>query len=143
MYTMPSSEIEKSSTITTTSSILNPRTLTREFLGTPGVVAVFVLCHLVLLSFYIECSPTSTCGRGEGLTWLLTTPVKLLTCVYSLYQSNSLQLYGIWLAWLVALFYIIPGPWIDGTQLRDGNVLKYKINGNITAIVVIVYFYMN
>ncbi|KAI8055831.1 ERG4/ERG24 ergosterol biosynthesis protein [Syncephalis plumigaleata] len=135
---MPSSMTEKSSSSTTTSTVLNPRTLTREFLGTPGAIAVFVLCHLALLSFYIECSPTSTCGRGEGLSWLLTTPVKLLAGAYTLYQTASLQLYAIWLAWLVALFYILPGSWVDGTRLRDGNVLKYKINALKSLIVTLI-----
>ncbi|RKP23271.1 ERG4/ERG24 ergosterol biosynthesis protein [Syncephalis pseudoplumigaleata] len=118
-----------------THAALNPPTRTREFLGAPGAAAVFVLCHLVLLSFYIACAPSTTCGQGEGVTWLLTTSVKLLAGTYTLYNPTSLTLYALWLLWLVALFHIVPGRWVNGTRLRNGTTLSYKINALPSLII--------
>jgi delta14-sterol reductase len=102
--------------------------MTREFLGVPGVVMIFVLCHLVLFAFYLNCAEAG-CGNGVGLSWLLTTPVKIVSGGYTLYQHAGLQIYIVWLVWLLALFYLVPGQWVKGTQLRDGNTLDYKVNG--------------
>ncbi|KAI9598797.1 delta14-sterol reductase [Syncephalis fuscata] len=137
-----SSKLDASTTATQptkqAAASLNPRTLTREFLGAPGATAVFVLCHLVLLAFYVECSPSTTCGYNGGLTWLLTTPAKMLLGTYTLYHQVGIQVYAVWLLWLVSLFYLIPGQWTNGTLLRDGTVLKYKINALRSLIITLI-----
>ena len=34
-----------------------------------------------------------------------------------------------WYAFCVIAWFVLPGDWIDGTLMRNGKRMKYKING--------------
>ena len=39
------------------------------------------------------------------------------------------------MTWLVVLWVVIPGEWVEGAKLPDGSKLKYKMNGFSSMLV--------
>ncbi|KAK9464520.1 ergosterol biosynthesis ERG4/ERG24 [Lipomyces arxii] len=98
----------------------------------------------------VELNPKTTHVEFSGVPGALAITFGLPTLIYVLYYAlapvpgakifDLCALYG-YLAWffaLVALNYIVPGRVMDGTTLRDGTFLKYKMNGLNTFFVIIV-----
>lgn len=48
---------------------------------------------------------------------------------YTFYSHEAMAVVLLWTAWLVVLWLIVPGPWVNGCKLSDGSHLKYKLNG--------------
>ena len=49
----------------------------------------------------------------------------------SLFDAKAAIAYAGWYAYTVAAWYFLPGEWIEGTKLRTGGHIKYKINGKL------------
>ena len=46
-----------------------------------------------------------------------------------LWDNEAATLYFGWYAFCVVAWAVLPGDWVEGTQLRNGKRLQYKING--------------
>ncbi|KAJ8103814.1 ergosterol biosynthesis ERG4/ERG24 [Lipomyces tetrasporus] len=96
-----------------------------------------------------ELNPKTIRADFNGVTGALAITTGLPTLIYVLYYALdavpdakvfdlcALEGYLIWFFGLVGLFYIVPGRVIDGTTLRDGTHLKYKMNGVNCFLVVL------
>ncbi|KAL1916720.1 uncharacterized protein VTP21DRAFT_5424 [Calcarisporiella thermophila] len=103
---------------------LNPRTTHYEFMGTPGALFVMLGCPAVLYGFAYFCN-------ADGCPNLASLPS---VQVEKLFDPTAALIYLGFLAYLTVLYFVLPGPWIPGTLLRDGSRLHYKINAFKTLI---------
>ncbi|CCG85106.1 protein of unknown function [Taphrina deformans PYCC 5710] len=95
---------------------LNPKTTHYEFLGPYGALAVTVGTPLTTYFLYFFVSPSDA-------------PV---------FSVTALTIYFNWFTLLVFLWYILPGKVVQGTELRNGDRLTYKMNGLQSLAVVLV-----
>lgn len=98
-------------------AILNPKTVHYEFFGPVG-------------TFFITLST-------PGFTYLLYFLCNHNSEPVPIYKFTSINTFCNWFAFLTLLWYIIPGRWIKGTELRTGEHLQYKMNGMYSFIIVI------
>ena len=47
----------------------------------------------------------------------------------SLWDTEAMLMYLGWYTFCVVAWLVLPGDWIEGTLMRNGKKLKYKING--------------
>jgi Ergosterol biosynthesis ERG4/ERG24 family len=116
---------------------LNPRTTTYEFFGPAGTLAITILVPLTTYVLYFGCSEQAG-GCPPDLTTLL--PPDLLTRLLSLawwlrlWDAQATAIYFAWYAFCVAAWYILPGDWVEGAKMRNGQTKKYKINGSYIVV---------
>ncbi|KAJ3316545.1 erg24, C-14 sterol reductase, partial [Gonapodya sp. JEL0774] len=121
------------------SDALNPRTEHFEFLGTFGAVVITIIFPVVVYGLHFACNE-------EGCPALPLSRVLDGMQKASLFDPAAFIAFLGWIAWFVLLFYILPGEWVPGTELRNGKRLQYKINAwssfLVTAITVatVTYF---
>ncbi|KAK9432831.1 ergosterol biosynthesis ERG4/ERG24 [Lipomyces doorenjongii] len=96
-----------------------------------------------------ELNPKTTNEDFSGVPGALGITIGLPTLIYVLYYALdavpgakvidlcALEGYLLWFFGLVGLFYIVPGRILDGTTLRDGSHLKYKMNALNCFLVVL------
>lgn len=114
---------------------LNPRTKHYEFLGPPGAFIISIGVTFMCYALYFGCSETS----GGCLPPLELIPQRLsssLTSSFfwrSLFDFDAAAIYLGWYAFCVAAWVLLPGDWVEGTTLRTGGKLQYKINGKYSS----------
>ncbi|ORX70394.1 ERG4/ERG24 ergosterol biosynthesis protein [Basidiobolus meristosporus CBS 931.73] len=101
---------------------LNPRTSHYEFMGPIGATLLLLFMPLLTLHFAFECDGLNSCSFFQFNYWSLR----------SLFDYKAALAYLGWVAYLVCLFFLLPGDWVDGTTLRNGKKLQYKINALYT-----------
>ncbi|CAE6415346.1 unnamed protein product, partial [Rhizoctonia solani] len=52
----------------------------------------------------------------------------------SVFDVEATIAYFTWYTFLVAAWYVLPGEWVQGTELRTGDRKKYKFNGLSTFL---------
>ena len=110
-------------------SELNPRTTSYEFLGPPGALLVTLGVPIMTYALYFGCSE-STGGCPPPVS--VDTVKDALTdwsWWASLWDTEAAIAYLAWYAFCVVAWAVLPGDWVEGTQLRTGGTQKYKING--------------
>ena len=108
---------------------LNPRTTTYEFFGPPGALAVTILTPLTVYSLYYGCSEeTGGCPPSLSLSQL-TDRLSDPSTYKNLWDTQAAKLYLAWYAFCLLAWYILPGQWVEGTKLRNGGRIRYKMNG--------------
>lgn len=95
---------------------INPKTTHFEFLGPIGAFGVTVGTPATTYFLYYFLDPSS---GGPIITW------------------TAFLIYFNWFSALVFLWFVLPGEYVSGSQLRTGAVLKYKINGLYSLWVVL------
>lgn len=113
----------------TSTTVLNPRTTHYEFLGPPGALLVTVFVPITAYALYFGCSETS-----GGCPPRISYPAVIDTLSdpsfwKSLWDTQAALIYLGWYAFCVLAWAILPGDWVEGSQLRDGGKKLYKING--------------
>lgn len=109
-----------------------PRTLHYEFLGPPGALGISLLVPLFTYFFAFGCDergcPSMPVGPflKEGFRQMQT-----LQFYADLWDTKATIAYLAWYAWCVVCWAVLPGPWIEGSTLRNGEKLWYKINGEL------------
>ncbi|KAK9472899.1 ergosterol biosynthesis ERG4/ERG24 [Dipodascopsis tothii] len=99
--------------------VLNPKTEEMDFSGVPGALAItFGLPALIYVLFF------------------LMTPTAPLAAIFDPIAAAG---YLVWFAVTVVLWFIVPGPVLEGGKLRNGKTLKYKMNGIGSFLVIIAY----
>ncbi|RKP11748.1 ergosterol biosynthesis ERG4/ERG24 family-domain-containing protein, partial [Piptocephalis cylindrospora] len=112
---------------------LNPWTKEKEFFGIPGVMAIIFLTHFFALFFQLNCSPE---GCPSPLFYQGKTFPGILPLWDTLFSWEVTFVYLGWLGLIILLWTILPGKWVQGTVLRDGNQLLYKENGWSTLVAI-------
>ncbi|KAK9236225.1 ergosterol biosynthesis ERG4/ERG24 [Lipomyces kononenkoae] len=95
---------------------LNPKTTKADFNGVPGALGITIGLPILIYVLYY------------GLDAVPGAKV---------FDLCALEGYLAWFGGLVALFYIVPGPLVKGTTLRDGTYLNYKMNGLNSFLIVL------
>ncbi|CAG8447250.1 8314_t:CDS:2 [Diversispora eburnea] len=112
--------------------IFNPKTIEFEFLGPIGAFLMVTFLPILLYILFLGCQPDG-CPSPILIQFLINpknvTSLLTLNNISALFDGKAFVAYIIYLIYLVLAFLIIPGRWIEGTQLRDGTRLKYKENG--------------
>lgn len=114
-------------------SSLNPRTTSYEFLGPPGAFAISIGVPILTQALYFGCSEASGgCPPNISLDALTTKVVHSLSDPSwwkGLWDNEAALIYAAWYAFCVVAWAILPGDQVQGTTLRNGKTLSYKING--------------
>ncbi|KAI5952298.1 ERG24 [Candida jiufengensis] len=124
-------------------SKLNPVTKHKEFNGLSGAIGITLGLPIVLIFFAFV---TNDNYSLQGINLQLAKVVDQLPSnkqeFFELcFNKKVWAAYMSWFWGLVLLDRIIPGKNLDGTKLRDGTKLNYKINGigmSITLIVLLI-----
>jgi hypothetical protein len=110
---------------------LNPKTEHYEFMGPPGALFVTVAVPLTTYALFFGCSEAA--GGCPPSFW--TLPPRFIETIsdpqwwFSLFELRPLLIYLAWYAYCVTAWKFLPGAWVGGVQMRDGNKKLYKING--------------
>ena len=112
--------------------VLAPRTTHYEFGGPVGALGVTLTVPFFTYAFYYFCNPLVGCAV------LPTHPGLLFKSmgngiVQSLTDGTGWAIYFGWYAFAVACWALIPARWEQGGELRTGEKLEYKINGECAA----------
>jgi len=122
--------------MTKSTNELNPRTTHYEFAGPPGALFVTLSVPITTYALYYTCSETSG-GCPPPLSSLPTTFTQAVTSVdwwKSLWDTQAFLVYLAWWAFCVVAWFVLPGDWVEGTTMRNGRKLKYKINAFSTFL---------
>jgi Delta14-sterol reductase len=120
-----------SSTAVEKKSELNPRTTSYEFCGPIGATLITVGVPLTTYLLYFGCSqrngcpPSLTSIKNPEILDALQEP----EFWKSLWDTEAALMYLGWYAFCIVAWFVLPGDWIDGTLMRNGEKMKYKING--------------
>lgn len=112
---------------------LNPRTKHYEFGGPLGALFVTLSVPIITYVLYFTCSETS----GGCPPLLQSLPTSFTEAVTnrnwwkSLWDMQAFLAYIAWWAFCVVAWFVLPGDWVEGTTMRNGRKLKYKINGMV------------
>ncbi|PLW21306.1 hypothetical protein PCANC_05033 [Puccinia coronata f. sp. avenae] len=104
-------------------AILNPRTTEFEFGGRIGALGVTLSVPFFTYWLNLACSPQTGCLLGSQILDLRT-----LWNTSRFFSLEACYVYLGWYLYLVLCWLVLPGRWVDGTVLRDGTRLSYKIN---------------
>jgi len=115
---------------------LNPRSTHYEFLGPPGALFITLSVPATTYALFYGCSETSGgCLPPLHTLWPSTREALSNSSWWlSLFDKDAFLLYLAWYAFVVAAWFILPGDWVEGTLMRDGNKKKYKINAFSTFL---------
>ena len=110
-------------------SDLNPRTTHYEFMGPPGAFAITIGVPTMTYLLYYGCSEeTGGCPPPIDFGVILDT-VSNPEFWKGLWDTQAVLAYLGWYAFTVVAWLILPGDWIEGTEMRNGQKKQYKING--------------
>lgn len=114
-------------------SDLNPRTNHYEFFGPPGAFAITVGVPTMTYILYFACSEnTGGCPPSIDTAVVLDSLSKV-EFWKSLWDTKAVLAYLTWYWFTIVAWFILPGDWIEGTVMRDGQKKKYKINGTLLS----------
>lgn len=84
------------------------------------------LTPLTIYGLYFGCDEVSGCPPPPS-TWL----PRILAGQWasSLFDAQAFWAYLGWYAFTVAAWKVLPGDWVEGTLMRNGERKLYKING--------------
>ncbi|CAL1713388.1 unnamed protein product [Somion occarium] len=119
-----------------TSSELNPRTKHYEFLGPLGALFITLGVPATTYALYFTCSESSG-GCPPALDTLYPKLVEAVTSEdwwWSLWDQEAAVAYLAWYAYCVLAWLIIPGDWVEGGVMRNGQKKSYKINAFSTFL---------
>ncbi|KAK0532609.1 erg24, C-14 sterol reductase [Tilletia horrida] len=116
-------------------NIINPKTEHTEFGGTPG--ALFVSTSVPFITYYLFYACNEAVGCPLLPAQLDFSPIFTLLrqgVLDTLTDSTGWALYFGWYAFTVLAWAVLPGKWVPGTVLRNGDKLEYKINAMATFV---------
>lgn len=112
---------------------LNPRTTKFEFFGPLGAAFITITVPLTTYALYFGCSEQSGgCPPDlKSITPAVFSPLQTRDFWLSLWDTEAAIIYLAWYAFCVVAWFILPGDWVSGVQMRNGQTKQYKINGKI------------
>ncbi|RDX53386.1 ERG4/ERG24 ergosterol biosynthesis protein [Lentinus brumalis] len=115
-------------------SDLNPRTTHYEFLGPPGALAITIGVPAMTYALYFGCSESHGGCPPPIDTALILDSLSDPSWWKGLWDTQAALAYLAWYAFIVVAWVILPGDWVDGVPMRNGETKKYKINAFSTAL---------
>ena len=115
------------------SSPLNPKSTSYEFLGPPGAFLITIGVPILTFVFYFTCNESSCTPPLASLYPSLVEAVSDPAFWWKLWDPKAFTVYYIWYAFCLVAWAVLPGDWVQGTQLRNGQYQQYKINGTILS----------
>jgi hypothetical protein len=109
---------------------LNPRTSSYEFFGPPGALFITFAVPATVYALYFGCSEeTGGCPPTNVVPERVLAALSDVNWWKSLWDTQAALIYLGWYTFCVVSWYILPGDTVEGLTMRDGNKVKYKING--------------
>ena len=111
---------------------LNPKTKHYEFLGPPGALAISLLVPITTYALYFGCSEqTGGCPPPVSATFKddILRALQNPDWWKSLWDTQATLYYLAWYAFTVVAWFVLPGDWVEGVTMRNGEKKLYKING--------------
>ncbi|EFP89732.2 uncharacterized protein PGTG_15388 [Puccinia graminis f. sp. tritici CRL 75-36-700-3] len=105
-------------------AVVNPRTTEFEFGGRIGAIGVTLSVPFFTYWLNLACTAQTGCLLGPQILDLRT-----LWNTTNFFSLEACYVYLGWYMYLVLCWLVLPGKSVDGTVLRDGTRLSYKING--------------
>ncbi|KAJ1303034.1 hypothetical protein OPQ81_011235 [Rhizoctonia solani] len=117
-------------------SVRNPKTTRYEFFGPPGAAAVVTGTQIVIYGLYYSCSEASNNCQLPHWSFPLRAARAVTDANWwrSVFDVEATAAYFAWYTFLVAAWYVLPGEWVEGTELRIGGRKKYKFNAFSTFL---------
>ncbi|TDL15390.1 ERG4/ERG24 ergosterol biosynthesis protein [Rickenella mellea] len=123
------------STTSKSAVALNPRTKGYEFLGPPGALAVTLGVPFLTYGLFFACSERGGCPPPTPVILNnLSSAVSDLNWWIGLWDTEAAVAYLGWYTFCVLAWFILPGDWVEGVQLRTGGNKSYKINAFATLL---------
>ena len=114
---------------------LNPRGTSYEFGGPLGAAAIILIVPVLVYSLYFGCSDQSGCPSPfTSIKELDVSTLRNPNFWKSLWDTEAMLAYLAWYAFCVVSWAVLPGDWIEGLPMRNGQRMKYKINGRYLLI---------
>eukprot|EP00658_Telonema_sp_P-2_P082211 TRINITY_DN8632_c0_g1_i11.p1 TRINITY_DN8632_c0_g1~~TRINITY_DN8632_c0_g1_i11.p1 ORF type:complete len:421 (-),score=99.37 TRINITY_DN8632_c0_g1_i11:241-1503(-) len=102
-----------------------------EFGGPVGCIGVMAGLPIGIWALYL------LCNQHFMLANPITSPLELPDLTkYSFYSHEAMAVFTGWNLVLALLWVVVPGQWVNGTQLSDGSRLRYKMNGFSSFVIV-------
>ncbi|KAJ2918430.1 hypothetical protein MD484_g1922, partial [Candolleomyces efflorescens] len=119
-------------------AVLNPVTTKYDFFGPPGAFLISTTVPPIIYALYFGCSEANGgCPPRMALSTLQDRVFSALqdpSWWKSLWDTEATLMYLGFYAFCVLAWAILPGDWVDGTVLRTGGTIKYKINAFSTYL---------
>ena len=115
---------------------LNPKTTSYEFLGPPGAFLISFGVPIFTYVLYFTCNESSG-GCPPPVASLYPSLVDAVSDTafwWKLWDPKAFTLYYSWYAFCLLAWAALPGDWVQGTQLRNGQYQLYKINGTMFSL---------
>ncbi|RDX53389.1 ERG4/ERG24 ergosterol biosynthesis protein [Lentinus brumalis] len=110
------------------SSELNPRTTQYEFLGPPGALAICIGTPVVMYAMYFGCSEEYG-GCSPPVDWAAVAGALTSWRWWrGLWDTQAASLYLAYYGFVVVSWYLLPGKFVQGLPMRNGQVKTYKVN---------------
>lgn len=112
---------------------LNPKSSSYEFFGPPGAFAITLGVPVLAYVLFFTCNESSG-GCPPPIQSLYPSLVQAVSDPafwWKLWDPKAFSIYYSWYAFCLVAWAVLPGDWVQGTQLRNGKYQQYKINGAI------------
>lgn len=114
---------------------LNPKTTRYEFGGPIGALGMVVCLPILVLFFATCCDETGYPSQAFKNDWKATVFSKFtLDFLKSLYDPYAFLIYCGFVFALALMYYILPADVSPGTQLRNGERYRYRLNGKTVTL---------
>lgn len=109
---------------------LNPKTTSYEFLGPVGAFGFITVLPALVLFFACCCDATGYPSKRFMQDWkgFLFSEI----WIKRLIDPVAMAVYLGFIGFLVVLYYVLKADIVPGTVLRNGQRLKYRLNGKKT-----------
>jgi hypothetical protein len=104
-----------------------------EFGGPVGTLATMLGLPITIWGLFLTCN-----DKAAGCpTWpqLPAGAEAIPAFLAGLYSHEAMAVFVLWFAFLVVLWAVVPGAWIQGVELPSSGRLQYKMNGMLSGAV--------
>ncbi|KAJ7707612.1 ERG4/ERG24 ergosterol biosynthesis protein [Mycena rosella] len=116
------------------STALNPRTTSYEFLGPPGALLITLGVPITTYALYFGCSEHAGGCPPPLILDRISSALSDPAWWKGLWDTQATLMYFAWYAFCLVSWVVLPGDLVAGTTLRTGEKKQYKINAFSTFL---------